>query len=159
LVVTGSAGRTAKEAVASAVSLSNTCPYCFTIHSATFSGLSGSAIGTVADPQLRAIATWARASGTRAGAVLREPAWSAEQVPELAGTAVLLHYFNRMVNVFLTEAPLPPGVPKMMLGPVMWVIDRRIRAAAGQPHQPGASLELLPAAPLPGDLSWAAGNP
>ena len=152
-------GRAAKEAVATAVSLANSCPYCFTIHNATFAGLSGNAIGSVADPRLRAIAAWAKDSGTREGAALHESAWSAGQVPELVGTAVLLHYFNRMVNVFLTQAPLPPGVPKMMLGPVMWVIDRRIRAAAGQLHQPGTSLELLPAAPLPGDLSWAAGNP
>jgi AhpD family alkylhydroperoxidase len=159
LVVTGSAGRTAKEAVATAVSLANTCPYCFTVHSATFSGLSGNTVQAVADPQLLAIVTWARESGTGEGAAPHEPEWSAEQAAELVGTAVLLHYFNRMVNVFLTEVPLPPGVPKMMLGPVMWVVDRRIRAAAGQPHRPGASLALLPAASLPSDLFWAAGNP
>ncbi len=47
----------------------------------------------------------------------------------------------------------------MALGPVMWILDRRLRPAAGRSHQPGASLELLPAAPLPGDLSWASGDP
>jgi hypothetical protein len=64
-----------------------------------------------------------------------------------------------MVNVFLTEVPLPPGAPRMVLGPVMWILDRRLRPAAGRPYQPGTSLELLPAAPLPGDLSWTSSDP
>ena len=159
LVVTGNVDRTAKEAVAAAVSLGNTCPWCVTVHSSTFSGLSGSAVKSVTDPRLRAIATWAAESRTEDGAPLRELAFPAEQAPELIGTAVILHYFNRMANVFLTEVPLPPRVPKMMIGPVMRVLGRSIQSAARQAHQPGTSLELLPAAPLPSDLSWAAGNP
>jgi AhpD family alkylhydroperoxidase len=154
LLVTGDVDRAAKEAVAAAVSLGNTCPWCAAVHSSTFSGLSGNA----ADPRLRAIAAWARDSGTEEGARLHE-ACPAGQAPELIGTAVLLHYFNRMVNVFLTELPLPPGAPKMALAPVMRVLGRRIRPAAGQSHEPGASLELLPNAPLPSDLTWAASNP
>jgi hypothetical protein len=47
----------------------------------------------------------------------------------------------------------------MALGPVMWILDRRFRPAAERSHQPGTSLDLLPAAPLPGDLSWASGDP
>lgn len=156
LVVAGDAGRTAKEAVAAAVSRGNTCPWCSTVHSSTFAGLSGS---DGSDPGLRAIAAWAADSGTEQGALRRQPAFPAGQAPELTGTAVILHYFNRMVNVFLTEVPLPPGVPKMMLRPVMRMLGGGIQAAARQPHQPGASLDLLPAAALPRDVSWAAGRP
>ena len=152
LLVTGKVDRTAKEAVAAAVSLANTCPYCFAVHDATFSGLSGDSVRSTADPRLSAIAAWARDSANN------EPPCSPEETPELIGAAVLLHYFNRMVNVFLTDVPLPPGAPKMMLGPVLRVLGRKILPAAALPHQPGASLDLLPAAPLPGDLSWAAGN-
>jgi hypothetical protein len=159
LVVAGAAGRTAKEAVAAGVSLGNSCPWCAAVHSATFSGLYGSATQSITDPRLRAIVAWARDSRTAEGVPLDEPACPADQAPEVIGTAVLLHYFNRMVNIFLTELPLPPGVPKVALRPVMGVLGRRIRLAAAQPHQPGASLALLPAAPLPRDLSWAAGNP
>ena len=161
LVVAGDAGRTAKEAVAAAVSRGNTCPWCITVHSSTFAGLSGSGLSGsgVTDPRLRAIAAWATDSGTEEGALRQQPAVTAGQAPELTGTAVILHYFNRMVNVFLTEVPLPPGVPKMMLRPVMRVLGRGIQAAAGQPHQPGASLDLLPAASLPRDVSWAASSP
>jgi alkylhydroperoxidase family enzyme len=156
--------RPAKEAVATTVSLGNTCPWCVAVHSTMFSGLSGGLdledqpAESVADPRLREIATWARDCGTEEGALAHEPACPAEEAPELIGTAVLFHYFNRMVNVFLTEVPLPPGAPKMALGPVMWILYRRFGPAAERSHEPGASLELLPAASLPADLSWASGD-
>jgi AhpD family alkylhydroperoxidase len=159
LLVTSNVDRTAKEAVAAMVSLGNTCPWCVAIHSTTFSGLSGNDAQSITDPRLRAITAWARGCGTREGALEHEPACSAEEAPELIGTAALLHYFNRMVNVFLTELPLPPGTPRMALGPVMQVLGRKIRPTAGQSYPPGTSLDLLPAASLSRDLSWAASNP
>jgi AhpD family alkylhydroperoxidase len=159
LLVTSDVDRTAKEAVAATVSFGNSCPWCVAIHSTTFSGLSGNAAESVTDPRLQALAAWAKDCGTREGARRHEPACSAEEAPELIGTVALLHYFNRMVNVFLTELPLPPGTPRIALGPVMQVLGRQIRPAAGQSYQPGTSLELLPTAPLSRDLSWAASNP
>jgi hypothetical protein len=168
LIVTGQVERAAKEAVAAAVSLSNTCPFCVTVHSSTLSGLVGPAgrparandpAGSVTDPQVRAAEAWARDSGTEEGARRHEPACPAGQAPELIGTAVLLQYLNRMVNVFLSEVPLPPGVPRIVLGRVMRVLGGMIRRAAREPHPPGRSLDLLPPAPVPGDLSWAADRP
>ena len=165
LLVTRKVDRAAKEAVATTVSLGNTCPWCVTVHGTMVSGLAGGLVladrpaESIADPRLRAVATWAQDCGTEEGALLHEPACPAEEAPELIGTAVLFHYYNRMVNVFLTEVPLPPGAPRMALGPVMWILDRRLRPAAGRPYQPGTSLELLPAASLPGDLSWVSGDP
>jgi alkylhydroperoxidase family enzyme len=156
--------RTAKEAVATTVSLANTCPWCATVHSTMVSGLAqgpalaGHPADSIADPRLRAVTTWAQACQTEEGALRHEPACPAEQAPELIGTAVLFHYYNRMVNVFLTEVPLPPGAPRMALGPVMRILGRRMWPAARRSYQPGESLDLLPAAPLPRDLSWAAGD-
>jgi AhpD family alkylhydroperoxidase len=165
LIVTGQVDRATKEAVAAAVSLSNTCPFCVTVHSNTLSGLAGrTAQGngparSVTDPPMRAAEAWARDSGTEEGARRHKPACPADLAPDLIGTAVLLHYLNRVVNVLLTEVPLPPGVPRIVLGRVMWVLGRMIQAASREPHPPGRSLDLLPPAPLPEDLSWAAGNP
>ncbi|MEO7262451.1 MAG: carboxymuconolactone decarboxylase family protein, partial [Jatrophihabitantaceae bacterium] len=74
LLADGLVSRGAKEAVAAAVSLGNACPYCIAVHSATLSGLLGSPtaaavssdnIDSIADPEVRAIAQWARRSGNR----------------------------------------------------------------------------------------------
>jgi AhpD family alkylhydroperoxidase len=156
LLVTRVVERTVKEAVAAAVSAGNACPWCATVHRGMLAGLSG---GQEADPRLTAAATWARDCATEQGARRHEPACQADQAPELIGTAVLFHYFNRMVNVFLTELPLPPGAPRMVLGPVMRVLDRRMGPAACRAHRQGAALDLLPPAPVPGDLRWASGDP
>jgi AhpD family alkylhydroperoxidase len=168
LVATGAAERAAKEAVATAVSLSNACPYCVEVHGATLHGLLSGAdvtaivdgrLESIADPQVRRLAEWARASGTRERAATPGVAFPADQLPELIGVAVTFHYINRMVNVFLTESPLPPGLPAGARNRVLRVFARVMRMLAGQARQPGASLDLLPAAPLPADLGWAAGTP
>jgi AhpD family alkylhydroperoxidase len=154
LLVSGKVSRAAKEAVATTVSLANTCPWCTTVHSTMLSGLTEGPA-----PELSAVTTWARDCGTEEGARLHEPPCAVEEAPELIGTTVIFHYYNRMVNVFLTEVPLPPGAPRMALGPVMWILGRRMQPAAVRSHQAGMSLELLPAASLPRDLSWATGDP
>ena len=163
LIATGQVDRAVKEAVATAVSVGNTCPFCVAVHSKTLSGLTGAAIearagGSAADPRVREAQAWARDCGTEEGALRHEPACPVGEAPDLIGTAVLLHYLNRMVNVFLGEVPLPPGVPKIALGRVMRTLGGMMQRAAREPHPPGASLDLLAPAPLPGDLSWASGN-
>lgn len=165
MLVAHKVDRAAKEAVATAVSLANTCPWCVAVHSSMLSGLAKGA--TLADPsaepiadaRLRAVTAWAQDCRTANAARLHQPACPAAEAPELIGTVMLFHYYNRMVNVFLTEVPLPPGAPKMALGPVMRILGRRMHPAARRSHLAGASLELLPAASLPGDLSWASGEP
>jgi hypothetical protein len=123
---------------------------------------------------VRAATAWAEACHTEQGALRYEPACPAGQAPELIGTVVLLQYLNRMVNVFLGDVPLPPGAPRLALGPVMRLLAGMIKSAAAEPHPPGTSLDLLPAAdplsagdprraadPLlaPGDARWAAASP
>jgi AhpD family alkylhydroperoxidase len=168
LLADGQVSRATKEAVAAAVSLGNACPYCVAVHSATLSGLLGSPVAaavaaddidSIADPEIRTIAQWARRSGNRQDSQSREAPFSKEQAPEIAGVAVTFQYLNRMVDIFLADSPLPPAVPALARGGMLRVLGRFMGAAARSAHQPGASLELLPAAPLPQDLWWAAGSP
>jgi AhpD family alkylhydroperoxidase len=168
LLVPGHIDRASKETVAIAVSAGNTCPFCVTIHSSTLatltrlsgaSAVAGDPAGSPSDPRLRGLAEWATACGTETGARLHGTPCPADEAPELIGTAVLLHYLNRMVNVFLGEVPLPPRVPRMVLKPVMRVVTRLIRKASTGWPVAGASLDLLPSAAPPGDLTWAAANP
>lgn len=167
LLADGRVQRDVKEAVATAVSLGNACPYCIAVHSATLYGLLGSPIAAavasgdvdmIADPEIRAITRWARRSASRPDSQSQVAPFSREQAPEIVGVAVTFQYLNRMVNIFLADSPLPPAVPAVarrgVLRALGWFTGRAARAR----HRPGASLDLLPAAPLPADLEWAADN-
>ncbi|WP_199757730.1 carboxymuconolactone decarboxylase family protein [Micromonospora sp. Llam0] len=155
LIVPGLASRAAKEAVASAVSAGNACPYCAMIHNSAFTVL-GPGRHDRSAPELDGVVEWVMSVDQPGKPV--DSRFPPEQFADLAGVAVLLHYLNRMVNVFLRDVPLPPVVPEVALPPVLWVLGRQMAAAARQVHLPGAALGLLPAADLPADLSWAAGN-
>ncbi|WP_309116040.1 carboxymuconolactone decarboxylase family protein [Saccharothrix sp.] len=139
LVAAGNAPRAAKEAVAAAVSRSNTCPYCVTVHTATLRGLT--------DTSFDAVEAWADRSST-----VRP--FADDQLPELLGVAVTFHYLNRVVNVFLGESPLPSGAPAV----AGKFLGRFMGSHARAEHPPGTSLRLLPEAPTPPDLAWSAGN-
>ena len=92
VLVTGKVGRAAKEAVATTVSLGNTCPWCVTVHSTMLSGLAGGLVLSgqpgqpIADPRLRAVTTWARECQTEEGALVHEPACPRGEAAELIGT-------------------------------------------------------------------------
>jgi alkylhydroperoxidase family enzyme len=182
LLAAGSAGRAAKEVVAAAVSAGNACPYCVAVHSTTLFGLirrsdavrvAEERFESIADPRLRRIAAWARASGVRAGSAPASGTWAdtdggvrpatvpfpEEQAAELVGVAVVFHYLNRMAHVFLDASPFPPALPVRLRSGLMWLVGRIMRPGARTIRQPGRSLGLLPAAQLPADLSWAAGSP
>jgi AhpD family alkylhydroperoxidase len=161
LLASGFAPRAQKEVVAAAVSLANECPYCVAVHSAAVRDLvdgrvaaevAADRLADVADPGLRATGLWARGTGRPGNA---QPA-PADSLPELAGVAVAFHYLNRMVTIFLPESPLPPLTPKAMGG---WVMGMLASAMTAPRPAPGASLELLPQAPLPAEFAWAAGVP
>ncbi|MFK0252771.1 carboxymuconolactone decarboxylase [Streptomyces sp. NPDC090445] len=160
LLVPAGVDRAAKEAVANAVSEANACPYCVEVHGAMVRGLTSregrpGGAGGAAGPDGR-IGRWVRGSG---GGHPAGPPGTPEELPEYAGVAVTFHYLNRMVSVFLDDSPLPAATPAAARGTVMRLVTgaMRPRDPAGPP--PGAALELLPAAPLPADLAWAAGNP
>jgi AhpD family alkylhydroperoxidase len=167
LVAQGRVNRAAKEAVAAAVSLGNACPYCVEVHSTAMRGLTvGPAataigqdrIGSVRDPGLRRLAQWARASAVRADTTRPGSPFPPEQAAELIGVAVTFHYINRMVNVFLGESPIPTAAPTGVRDALRRMLSVLMRHTARRPPPAGAALDLLPAAPLPVDLRWAAGN-
>ncbi|GAB3834660.1 carboxymuconolactone decarboxylase family protein [Dactylosporangium cerinum] len=161
LLAPGVVGRDRKEAVAAAVSLANRCPYCVDVHGTTLVGLlrdtdaraiADGRIADVADPGLQALVRWSQ------GGAVPDPAFPAEEVPELAGTALTFHYINRMVNIFLRDSPLPP-VTGTAREAVRGGAARVLARIARREVAPGARADLLPARPLPPDLAWAAGRP
>ncbi|MCG5216084.1 carboxymuconolactone decarboxylase family protein [Streptosporangium soli] len=160
LLAAGTVNRAVKEVVATEVSAANTCPYCVDVHKSTLRGLERRDYETeLSHPGIRRAAVWARASGSRDTAVQQDLPLPPEHIRELLAVAVTFHYFNRMVNVFLGDSPLPPEMPAGARGPALRVFGWLMRPAARKVMPPGDALGLLPAAPLPDDLSWAAGTP
>jgi AhpD family alkylhydroperoxidase len=141
LLAEGAADRASKEAVATGVSLANSCPYCADVHGMTLDAIPDT-------PTREPLEAWARA----AAGPPPSPA-----VPELVGVAVAFHYYNRVVNVFLRESPFPSHVPESAKPRARRVLGGVLRPSGPGPA-PGASLRFLPPAPAPADLSWAAPN-
>ncbi len=147
LLAQGVADRAAKEAVATGVSLANDCPYCADVH-----GMTLAAIQDAGD--LDVYEEWARAS---ASAPVAAP-FPAAQAAELIGVAVAFHHYNRMVNLFLSESPFPSHVPESAKPKARQVLGGVLRPGPDG-AQPGTSVDLLPAVPVPDDLAWARPNP
>jgi AhpD family alkylhydroperoxidase len=158
-----------KEAVAAAVSQSNACPYCVEIHAAVASAradqplaplLVQERITNITDPSLRAVVTWAMASRSPGSAALLHLPFTEEQAPEIIGITMVYHYINRMVQVFLLESLLPSVVRDGWTGNIAWhLIGRKLARSREQERKAGASLQFVPAADLPSELSWALPEP
>lgn len=151
LIAPGLAERQQKEAVADGISRSNTCPYCVTMHGSMLEALG-------AGPGAATVREWAEVHAIRGASDLSEIPFREDQAPELVATAVLLHYLNRMVNIFLGEAPLPPKTPVQALKVVTPVLNWLQRTADRDSVVPGASMDLLPEVAVPADMWWARDN-
>jgi AhpD family alkylhydroperoxidase len=165
-LLAGRVRRGIKEAVATAVSEGNACPWCVDAHSivlyATGNGAAVKAVlrhdpNQVLDAEIQAVVWWASSTLSPAAPILADPPFSSQDAAEMIGTAVTFHYLNRMVNILLVRTTLPrnPLVKGAMTRTFGWLYTRSARKT----HPPGAALALLPAAPLPTDLDWAESAP
>ena len=153
LVAAGRVDRAVKEAVAVAVSELNACPYCVDAHAAMLAGTRQPPA-----PKIEAAMQWARATRTPEAAVLAAPPFGPQEAPEMIGTAVLFHYLNRPVSVLLDDSPLP-STSRLLRPGMVWVAGRRFRRFVRAGPTPGATVDLLPAAPPPPEFVWASASP
>ena len=127
-------------------------------HGPDAAAIAAGQIDSVANQSIRDIAAWALVSGQREAAARTPRPFPSAHTAEILGVAVTFQYLNRMVNVFLGESPVPPGVPAAVRSGIGHLLGRFMAKTARECPAPGASLDLLPAAPLPGDLAWATGS-
>ncbi len=165
-LLVGQADRALKEAVASAISKSNQCPYCVDIHTtmlhATGQHKTAGAIlqgqyQNIQDTQIGAAIQWVFDNKQNRKPTGEVP-FSLEFAPEMIGTVVIFEFINRMVNVFLGEAVVP--IPSNLKG----LTGRLFSATVGQRFvdsslNAGESLKFIPQTSLSEDLYWAASNP
>ena len=161
-LVAGEAPRYLKEAVATAVSESNRCPWCVDAHTIMLHAATRHDVAAAMrrgrepkDPAAAAVVAWARASRPPQPRELASQPFDAAWAPEFIGTAVSFHYINRTVSALLGPSPLPFGG---RLGSVTSRIAGRWFARAVNRPAPSESA-ANPAAQLPENLAWAAPAP
>jgi AhpD family alkylhydroperoxidase len=169
-IVAGPVSRRLREVVCEGVSQINQCSFCVDAHSTLLSGVAEKAtadairvnrLDQIADPRTRAVAQWAFANRTPGAEILRRPPFSAKDTPEMIGSAVCFHYIDRMVSVFLSDAPVP------LPGKLRWLRNTTVRIAGstvgkrlmGLEVNAGAAVGSLPEATASPEFAWAASNP
>jgi AhpD family alkylhydroperoxidase len=158
-----------KQAIAAAISQINHCPYCVEIHTALVDArmnqtvtalIKQGRVAEITDPYLRAVVLWAQATRSAGSALLFAPPFSAQDAPEIMGIAVVSHYVNRMVEVFLPESLLPSFLRGIRTRKAIWSqIGQRLARKRDQAKATGTFLEFLPEGDLPPELAWAAPSP
>lgn len=158
-----------KQAVAAAVSQINHCPYCVEIHTALADArmdqsldgfIKQGRVAEIADPYVRAVVQWAQATRSPGSMRLLAPPFSAQDAPEIIGIAVVNHYVNRMVEVFLPESLLPSFARGGWTRKVIWTqLGRWLARRRDRAQEAGPSLQFLPEGALPAEMAWAASSP
>ncbi|MCG5449710.1 MULTISPECIES: carboxymuconolactone decarboxylase family protein [Micromonospora] len=167
LMTGGAVDRLAKEAVASAVSVANICPYCVDMHSTGMYDLStehdaeaivADRVEDIVDPRVRTLAGWARVAHQPAAFPAFDLTLTPAERAELVGVVVAFHYLGRMVNVFLSSFLLPPQLGSRAKRRMKRGVSRLLHPILREEHPAGRSLPLLPAADLPPEAGWAVGS-
>ena len=163
----GNVRRDIKEAIAATVSKINQCPYCVDAHTIMLNAtgkrnvarlISNENYDQISDSEVREIVKWASATRSTGFEILLSPPFSRQDAPEIIGTTVFFHYLNRMVNVLLSETPLPSN--RSWLKNTLKLMAGLFFSRAARRHKSlGDSLKFLPEADLPADLNWAKPNP
>jgi AhpD family alkylhydroperoxidase len=142
-----------KEVVQAAVSVINHCQLCVDLHTTTAIGLGipyevvyplirgkplpavPSGVLPVSSRTLQQYVAWARASCMENHFLTIQPPFTTTEAPEVMGSALLKHYFNRITNTFLREFTRLKG--KRLKGVVFRKRGTAVQAAAKLPKIPG----------------------
>mgnify|MGYP001486908054 CR=1 FL=1 len=161
--------RTTKEAMTAVLSRINDCPYCGDMlvslvhgsgkHEAASQIISRSE-EEIADPILRDRLEWVKAVATPGSRSLVDLPFTTEQLPEAIGSLLAMSHINRFSHVVMAGSPVkaPLGFQGIKSA-ALRMFGSVLKTTTERPIQPGRALDLLPPAPLPDDLYWAAPNP
>jgi len=169
-IVAGPVDRALREVVCEAVSRINQCSFCVDAHSTLLTGanhkraadaIHANRPDQISDPRMRDLAQWSLANRTPGAEVLSDPPFTAEDAPEIIGSAVCFHYIDRMVSVFLSEAPVPlPSWLRWLRGTVIQVSGSTVGKRLMSIYvEPGGAVGSLPEAAPSQEFSWAQSKP
>ena len=165
----GQVPRATLEAISAAVSVLNTCSYCVDAHTGMLHAASEHDVvnaifeennSLINNVKTRRIVEWALATKTPHADILKSPPFTPKEAPEIIGTAIVYHFVNRMVSIFLNPSPLPVPRGSLKLRRVAIRLFGATLAKRIIKRQPisGDSLQFTTQAELPNDMSWAIPN-
>ncbi len=162
-LIAGEVDRYLKEAVATAVSETNDCPWCVDAHTAMLHAAGRHDVAAslrlgreTRDQEVAAVIEWAEATRSPRAAALALPPFDPTSAPEFIGTAVSFHYINRTVSALLGPSPLPFG--GRFGRATSRIVGRWFARAVNRPTT-SESASATPPVQLPQNLAWAAPAP
>ena len=157
-----------KEALGVTISQVNGCSYCEDLINSVVYGANQDELaeqlrhheqGQIRDEKTRALHEWTLNSYNISADILGNPPFSKTQAPEVIGSAFMLNYFNRYVQVFFTGTPLKTPFKSHAIKSALYRLTGiELRESVVRRLSPGRANKFLPAAELPGDMRWAAPN-
>ncbi|WP_274563787.1 carboxymuconolactone decarboxylase family protein [Streptomyces spiramyceticus] len=143
-LLAGQTSRTAKELVATGVSLANECEFCINAHTMLlYAGGDCALAETIgrgeepADPAQARLLAWGRAIG----APSTERPFPPEQAAEFIGTALAFHFINRIASALLSDSSMTDEAQKARF--LESAAGRRLSDAIARELRPGTSLPIV----------------
>lgn len=169
LLVSDRLDRTTKEAMSGILSNINDCAYCADMLVSLVYG-SGkkqaaaqvfeSAEDAIRDPVLRGRCAWIRQIVDPKAVTPVPTPFTPDELPEAIGTVFAFSYINRFSHVTMDGSPVQaPFGARNVKAAALRLFGIELKTTTERKLEPGRALELLPAAPLPVDMNWAASNP
>ena len=161
--------RISKDAMSATLSQVNDCTYSSDMlislmHSKgeheIASGIFANDEEQIPDPVIRERCAWIRAVATAGSEAPPKLPFATEELPEAIGSLFVFSYINRFSHVVMDGSPVsaPFGL-QTVKNAALRMFGFELRPTTVRVLEPGKALDLLPPAPLPDDLGWAAPNP
>jgi len=161
--------RTTKEAMNAVLSQVNDCPYCgdmliSLVHAGgehdVASRILSESESHLTDERLRKQLAWVRSIATPGTKMDMPVPFTAEELPEAIAALMAMSDINRFSHVVMDGSPVsaPLGLQGVKAA-ALRLFGGQLRATHIKALTPGRALSLLPSAPLPAGMRWAAPNP
>jgi AhpD family alkylhydroperoxidase len=168
MLVPDKVDRTTKDALCAVLSQINDCPYCGDmLISLVYAAGAAEEAGSIlreqglshVDDTLHERLEWTRAAVSSCDSPVPVTPFNTEQLPEVIATIMAMSDINRYSHVVMDGSPVkvPFGL-QVVKDWALKMFSMELRPTRGLDIEPGRALPLLPAAELPADMQWAAGN-
>jgi len=161
--------RTTKEAMTAVVSQLNECAYCgdmlvSLVHAGrdhtTARNIFDEQEEEISDESLRRKLVWVKEILAGSECEISSLPFPREALPEVIASILAISHINRFSHIVMDGSPVSPFFgSKSVKGMSLRMFGHELKSTKLKRLLPDRTADLLPPAPLPDDLEWAADNP